>query len=68
VGIEIGIGGTRCYLARAGRVVEDVRSQGLPERVQLKALSSRGGTSLGGSFGLIGLAIVAVLVLGTILG
>jgi hypothetical protein len=68
VGIVIGIGGNRWYLARARRVIEEVRSQGLPEEAHLKALSGRGGTSLGASLGLVGLAIVAVLVLGTILG
>jgi hypothetical protein len=68
VGIVVGIGGNRWYLARARRVIEEVRSQVLPEEAHLRALSSRGGTSLGASLGLVGLAIVAALVLGTILG
>jgi hypothetical protein len=68
MGIVVGIGGNRWYLARARRVIEEVRSYGLPEEAHLRALSSRGGTSLGASLGLFGLAIVAALVLGTILG
>jgi hypothetical protein len=68
VAIVVGIGGNRWYLARARRVISDVRSRGLPEEAHLKALSSRGDTSLSASLGLCALFIVASTVVGVILG
>jgi hypothetical protein len=65
--IVIGIESNRWYLARALRVINKVRSRCLPEEAHLKALSRRGGTSLGASLGLIVLFIVASIVLGGIL-
>jgi len=59
VGLVVGFGGNRWYLARARRAIEKVRSKGLPEEAHLQALSLRGGASLAAALGLAGLIVVA---------
>jgi hypothetical protein len=61
-----GLVGNRWYLARARRVIEEVRSSGLPQEDQLKALSRRGGTSSWAVFVLLGFYIVGEMLLQTI--
>jgi hypothetical protein len=61
-----GFVGNRLYLARARRVIEEIRSQGLPQEDQLKALSRRGGTSSWAVFVLLGFFIVGEMLLRTI--
>jgi hypothetical protein len=63
-----GFVGNRWYLARARRVIEEVRSSGLPQEDQLKALSRRGGTSSFAVFVLLGFYIVGEILLRTIFG
>jgi hypothetical protein len=58
VAIVVGIGGNRWYLTQARRALSEVRSKGLSEDAHLKALSSRGGTSLGVALGLTALFVV----------
>jgi hypothetical protein len=61
-----GFGGNRWYLARARRVIEEVRSYGLPQEDQLKALSRRGGTSSWAVFVLLGFSVIGEMLLQTI--
>jgi len=61
-----GFVGNRWYLARARRVIEEIRSQDLPQEAHLKALSSRGGTSSWAVFVLLGFFVIGEMLLQTI--
>jgi hypothetical protein len=62
-GVLIGTFGNGWYLARARRVIGEVRSLGLSEADHLKALAARGGISPAASLGLFFLFLLAVLVI-----
>jgi hypothetical protein len=62
-GVLIGTFGNGWYLARARRVIGEVRSLGLSEADHLKALAARGGTSPSASFGLFLLFVLTVSII-----
>jgi hypothetical protein len=62
-GVVTGTFGNGWYLARARRVIAEVRSLDLSEEDHLKELAARGGTSFGASVGPFLLFVLAVLVI-----
>jgi len=65
-GVIVGVYGNRWYLARARRVIAEVRSLGLSEGDHMRELTHRGGTNLWGCVGLFivflaGMATVTVI-------
>jgi hypothetical protein len=53
--------GNQWYLSHTRRVVAEVRGLGLSEADYLRALSRRGGTNLGASFGFLTLVIITIV-------